>query len=134
MTYAVPPENVDPLCDLMRRRGVEATVIGEFTDDGLCVVEFEGRRIMDLDMEFLHEGNPQKILETTYTEPDHPEPEFPEPANPAETLRRMLAESVQQGVRCPPVRSRGSGRFGDQAAPWGSTRTWQATHRSPGPS
>ena len=90
MTYAVPPENVDALCDLMRRRGVEATVIGEFTDDGLCVVEFEGRRIMDLDMEFLHEGNPQKILETTYTEPDHPEPEFPEPEDPAETLRRML--------------------------------------------
>ena len=40
MTYAVPPENVDRFCDRMRRRGVEATVIGEFTDDGRCIVEF----------------------------------------------------------------------------------------------
>ena len=90
MTYAVPPENVDAFRDLMRRRGVEATVIGEFTDDGLCVVEFEGRRILDLDMGFLHEGNPQKVLKTTYTEPDHPEPEFTESEDTAETLRRML--------------------------------------------
>ena len=90
MTYAVPPQNVDGFCDLMRRRGVEATVIGEFTDDGRCVVEFEGRRIMDLDMEFLHDGVPQKVLKTTYTAPDHPEPEFPEPEDPAGTLGRML--------------------------------------------
>jgi phosphoribosylformylglycinamidine synthase len=90
MTYAVPPENVDPFIDLMRRRGVEATVIGEFTDDGVCVVEYQGHRIMDLEMEFLHEGNPQKILKSTYTAPDHPEPDFPEPEDPAKTLRQML--------------------------------------------
>ncbi len=90
MTYAVPPKNVDAFCDLMRRRGVEATVIGEFTDDGLCVVEYDGRRIMDLEMEFLHEGNPQKNFETTYSEPDHPEPEFSEPEDAAKSLRQML--------------------------------------------
>ncbi len=90
MTYAVPPENVDAFCDLMRRRGVEATAIGTFTDEGRCVVEYEGRRIMDLGMEFLHEGNPQKILVSTYSEPDRAEPDFPEPDDPAGTLRKML--------------------------------------------
>jgi phosphoribosylformylglycinamidine synthase len=90
MTYAIPPKHVDDFCDLMRRRGVEATVIGEFTSESRCVVEFEGRRIMDLDMGFLHDGVPQKVLETTYTEPAHPEPEFPEPEDPVETLRHML--------------------------------------------
>ncbi len=90
MTYAVPPEHVDRFLELMRRRGVEATVIGEFTEDNRCVVEFEGRPIMDLDMHFLHEGLPQKILATTYTAPDHPEPDFAEPEDPAGTLLAML--------------------------------------------
>jgi phosphoribosylformylglycinamidine synthase len=90
MTYAVPPENVDRFCDLMRRRGVEATEIGEFTDEDRCVVEFEGRPIMDLAMHFLHDGVPKMVLETTYTDPDHPEPEFPEPKDPAATLLTML--------------------------------------------
>jgi len=90
MTYAVPPENVDRFRDLMRRRGVEATDIGEFTDEDRCVVEFEGRPIMDLAMHFLHDGVPKMVLQTAYTEPDHPEPEFPEPKDPAATLLTML--------------------------------------------
>jgi phosphoribosylformylglycinamidine synthase len=90
MTYAVPPENADRFQDLMRRRGVEATVIGEFTDDGRCVVEFEGRPILDLDMDFLHNGNPQKVLRSAYTERALPEPEFPEPQDMAAALRKML--------------------------------------------
>ena len=90
MSYAVPPENVERFRDLMRRRGVEATEIGEFTDEDHCVVEFEGRRIVDLDMHFLHDGVPKMVLETTYTDPDHPEPAFPEPEDPAATLLEML--------------------------------------------
>ncbi len=42
MTLAVPPENLDIFMELMGRREVEATVIGEFTDSGRCVVEFHG--------------------------------------------------------------------------------------------
>ena len=91
MTYAVPPENVDAFCRLLERRGVEATVIGEFNDTSRCVVEFKGRRVMDVDMRFLHDGVPQKILRSTYTPPDLPEPDFPEPDEQAKILARMLA-------------------------------------------
>jgi phosphoribosylformylglycinamidine synthase len=91
MTYAVPPENVDAFCRLLERRGVEATVIGEFNDTSRCVVEFKGRRVMDVDMRFLHDGVPQKILRSTYTPPDLPEPDFPEPGEQAKILARMLA-------------------------------------------
>jgi phosphoribosylformylglycinamidine synthase len=90
MTYAVPPEHVDRFCRIMRRRGVEATVIGEFTETGRCTVSLRGRLILDLDMEFLHDGVPQLVLQSTYTPPRHQEPEFPEPAEPAKILARML--------------------------------------------
>ena len=90
MTYAVPPETVDRFCEIMRRRGVEATVIGEFTDSGRCEVDFNGQRVMDLDMEFLHDGVPQMMLESTYDPPDREEPDFQEPSDPAETLMKML--------------------------------------------
>ena len=90
MTYAVPPENVERFCEIMRRRGVEATVIGTFTEEDRCVVEFKGRRVMDLDMAFLHDGLPQKVLESRYDPPDLPEPDLSEPEEPAETLLQML--------------------------------------------
>ena len=35
---------------------MEATVIGEFTNSGKVVLEYKGSKIMDLDMEFLHNG------------------------------------------------------------------------------
>jgi phosphoribosylformylglycinamidine synthase II len=90
MTYAVPPDKVEQFLDLYRRRGVEATVIGEFTDSGRCVVEFKGRKVMDVDMTFLHDGVPQKVLRSSYTPPALEEPDLPEPADPAAVLRRML--------------------------------------------
>jgi len=91
MTYAVPPEHVDAFIDIMRRRGVEATVIGEFTDSGRCVVTFRGTTIMDVDMHFLHDGVPQKVLETRYTPAPHCCEEFDEPSDPAGILAEMLS-------------------------------------------
>ncbi|MCR4328405.1 MAG: AIR synthase-related protein [Patescibacteria group bacterium] len=56
MTLAVPKEKLKELVTLFRRRGVEATIVGEFTDSGRCVVEHDGKKIMDISMDFLHEG------------------------------------------------------------------------------
>jgi len=91
MTYAVPPEKVDKFLELMRRRGVEATVIGEFTDSARCVVDFQGKRVMDVDLEFLHDGLPRKELASKWTPPDHPAPDLAPPANLREPLLKMLA-------------------------------------------
>lgn len=66
MTLAVPPANVDTLIDLFARRGVEATVIGEFTDSGKAVVRYNQNTILDLDMDFLEDGLPQRQLQTTF--------------------------------------------------------------------
>jgi phosphoribosylformylglycinamidine synthase len=64
MTLAVPPERWDELRDLLASRGVEATVIGRFTASGRCRVLWEGRQVMDMELEFLHNGLPFRHLLT----------------------------------------------------------------------
>ncbi len=64
MTLAVPKAKWPELSKLLRARGVEATVIGRFTNSGKCVVKFKGKTAMDIDLEFLHEGLPTKYLTT----------------------------------------------------------------------
>ena len=64
MTLAVPPEKLEEFTGLLSRREVEATVIGEFTDTGRCVVEYGGKTVMDIELAFLHDGLPRKHLVT----------------------------------------------------------------------
>ena len=42
MVLAVPPENVDMLLKLFANEDVEATVIGEFTDNKRLQLEYQG--------------------------------------------------------------------------------------------
>ena len=60
MTLAIPRGKWLAFESLMRRRGVEASVIGEFSNSGKCIVEYNGHRIMDLDIDFFHNGRPKK--------------------------------------------------------------------------
>ena len=65
MTLAVPKKKWEVFNKLMKSRGVEATIIGEFTNSLKCIVNYEGRKIMDINMEFLHNGLPKHHLKTT---------------------------------------------------------------------
>ena len=78
MTYAVPPEKLDRFLAVMKKHDVEATVIGRYTDSSRCAVNMRGKKIMDVDLEFLHEGLPQMILHSEWKEPKHAEPELKE--------------------------------------------------------
>ena len=90
MTLAVPPEKISEFSELMQRRGVEATAIGTFTDTGRCVVEYNKKTVMDVDLAFLHDGLPKKHLVTEPQEADAQEPEFSCPSRLDETLVAML--------------------------------------------
>ncbi|MDD1703201.1 MAG: AIR synthase related protein [Methanoregula sp.] len=90
MTLAVPPEKIDAFMDLMKRREVGATVIGEFTGTGRCIVECRGIVAMDVELAFLHDGLPKEHLTTVSQEADTTEPEFPCPARLDETLAALL--------------------------------------------
>lgn len=90
MTFAVPPEKTETFIALLKRRGVEATVIGTFTDTSRCVVRYGKETVMDMDMDFLHNGLPKKKLATVYKKPTHPEPTFACPADLGPALGEML--------------------------------------------
>ncbi len=90
MTMAVPPENTDKMIEFFARRGVEATVIGTYTDTGRAEITWHDEKIMDLEMDFLHDGNPETPLKTTFKRGGAPEPEFAEPQNYEQTLTNMI--------------------------------------------
>lgn len=90
MSMAVPPENVETLISLMQRRGVEATVIGTFTDDGRARITMDGKLLMDMSMEFLHEGQPKIMQTTKVVEKQLSEPALSEPASLSGALEAMM--------------------------------------------
>ncbi|MFP3032563.1 MAG: AIR synthase-related protein, partial [Wolbachia sp.] len=65
MTLAVPEENLPMFKQIMKKHDVEVCVIGEFNESGKAVVKCpEGKVIMDIETEFLHDGNPKMHLQT----------------------------------------------------------------------
>lgn len=64
MTLAVPKKNWKKFSNLMKSRDVEATVIGEFTKSARCIVSYKGKKIVDIDLKFLHDGLPKRQLKT----------------------------------------------------------------------
>ncbi|MFH1131970.1 MAG: AIR synthase-related protein, partial [Pseudomonadota bacterium] len=69
MTLAVPPQHEKALLELARKREVEATVIGRFTNSGRFRVKHQGELVADLDLEFMHSGCPQMDLEARWISP-----------------------------------------------------------------
>ncbi|NEV49425.1 phosphoribosylformylglycinamidine synthase [Wolbachia pipientis] len=64
MTLAVPEENLPMFKQIMKKHDVEACVIGEFNESGKAVVKCpKGKVIMDIETEFLHDGNPKVHLQ-----------------------------------------------------------------------
>jgi len=90
MVLAVPPENLERLLSLFAAEDVEATVIGRFTGEKRLRLNYEGRRVADIDMEFLHGGVPRVVREAVWEPPDLAEPEIPERRDYTPVLLKML--------------------------------------------
>lgn len=69
MVLAVPPATWDEFRDLCAAEGVEATILGEFTNTGRLVLTYHGETVGDLDMAFLHDGRPPVIRDAVYSPP-----------------------------------------------------------------
>jgi phosphoribosylformylglycinamidine synthase len=91
MTLAVSKEKWKELSGLLKRRGVEATVIGEFTDSGRCVVEYAGSTVMDIDMAFLHDGWVRREMASRAVRVHHAEPKPLPTANFSAAILELLA-------------------------------------------
>jgi phosphoribosylformylglycinamidine synthase len=90
MTLAVSPDKRDAFLDLARRRGVEATVLGEFTDSGTFHVTYGDESVACIDMRFLHDGLPEMRLKARWSPPEHDEPPAPPPEDLNGTLLALL--------------------------------------------
>lgn len=66
MVLAVPESNVAEFTALCESEGVEASVIGQFTDTHDLVLKYEENEVGRVTMEFLHDGRPPVIREATF--------------------------------------------------------------------
>ena len=89
-TLVVEPGKMAEITALGQEMEVELTDIGHFTSDGFLDVRFDGAPVARLNMEFLHEGVPRKILEAEWTKPAASEPQIPIQTDYTETLTQLL--------------------------------------------
>ena len=90
MTLIVPPEKMDDFLTLAKRRGVEAAVVGEFTDSGKFHVFYDDKTVAYMDMNFFH-NPPQMKLRAKWRPPKHEQPHFEEPDDLTAILKRVLS-------------------------------------------
>ena len=91
MVLAVPPEKERELRRIMEEHEVEMTVLGRFTDDKTLRVNYNKKKLAELDMDFLHNGLPKPRMKAKSAEFRGSEPELPEPESLGNELRRVLA-------------------------------------------
>jgi phosphoribosylformylglycinamidine synthase len=103
MTVAVPPDQLDTFLELARVREVEASVLGEFTDNGVFEVVYDDQPVAELSLEFMHSGVPLPVRSARWSPPSRPDPD-------ADALERLrgdgeLAGSLQRLLARPSMSS-----------------------------
>jgi phosphoribosylformylglycinamidine synthase len=66
MVLAVPPESWEEFQALCASEGVEATIIGAYTDTRRLVLKYDGLEVGNLDMHFLHDGRPPVVRNAVF--------------------------------------------------------------------
>jgi len=92
MILAVPPENLTAIRGLFAAEDVETTVIGSFTDDGWLHLSYQQETVAELEMDFLHRGQPRMHLHAEWQCPDEGDPHLDEPADLTPILLSILAD------------------------------------------
>lgn len=69
MVLAVPQAKLEQFLALCASEDVEATAIGTFSDDRRLRVSYGEQVLVDLGMEFLHDGRPQRVLDAVWNAP-----------------------------------------------------------------
>ncbi len=91
MVLAVDPAKRERLLEICRDYNVEATVLGEFTGDCHFTATYEGQTVLDLDMEFLHNGLPQRVMMAAWKKSVYAEPDIKETGDWGELYARVLS-------------------------------------------
>ncbi|HNW59062.1 MAG TPA: phosphoribosylformylglycinamidine synthase subunit PurL [bacterium] len=91
MVIFVAPEHLEEALVLFAAEDVEATVIGRTTSDQRIRLRYHATVVGELEMAFLHDGQPRIVRKAAWKNPQHTEPDFPQPAELGTILHRLLA-------------------------------------------
>ena len=91
MSLAVPPENIEAFMEMAKRFGVEATVLGTFTDSGIFHMLYGEKTVAYLPLSFMHAGLPPMQIPARWVQPLHPEPVLAETADYTRDLTDLLS-------------------------------------------
>ncbi|MCS6866960.1 MAG: AIR synthase-related protein, partial [Gemmataceae bacterium] len=72
MVLAVPPDKWPELQALCASEDVEAADVGVFEASGRLQLSYQGHRVADLDLHFLHEGRPKVVKSAEWRPPSTP--------------------------------------------------------------
>ncbi|MEA2090179.1 MAG: phosphoribosylformylglycinamidine synthase subunit PurL [Thermoproteota archaeon] len=90
MLLAVPERNLEAVLEIFVGEDVEATPIGRFIDDEVLRVDYEGRRVAELDISFMF--TPPKARRTAkWKKLEYKEPDFPEPPDLTREVLKLLS-------------------------------------------
>ena len=98
MVLAVAPDDVEQVFAICRKYNVEATDLGSFEPTGRLVVRHDGQVVGDIDMGFLHDGRPRRVLEARYVERDQRQVGPPPPRSESEWREAALAVAAWPDV------------------------------------
>jgi len=90
MTVAVPPAQRETFLALAELRGVEVSVLGEFTNSGRFEILYAKDKVADLSLDFLHDGNPKLQLKAHWVHTPTETTQTLQEPKPFETLKKIL--------------------------------------------
>lgn len=90
MLLSVPPKNLTETLRVFEEEDVQATPIGEFTDDRTVTVTHLGRTILEVDMQFLF-SPPRATRVANLAQVQAFEPDFDRPTDLTDILLRLLS-------------------------------------------
>jgi phosphoribosylformylglycinamidine synthase len=96
MSYAVKPANIDKFLALAHDMGVEASVLGEFTNSGNFEVVHGNTALATLDLHFLHEGLSRMKIKAHFEGPKKYQEFYRETAKAA--VPAATAEGLQKAL------------------------------------
>ncbi|GFO53894.1 phosphoribosylformylglycinamidine synthase subunit PurL [Geomonas sp. Red276] len=91
MSLAVPPESLDAFMEMAKRFGVEATVLGTFTDSGVFHMMYGEKTVAYLPLSFMHAGLPPMQIPAKWEPPVNPEPQIAPAADYTGDLLGLLS-------------------------------------------
>lgn len=91
MTLVVEAHNLDALFQLAKLMEVELSDIGIFTDSGYLDIRYNEEKVAFIQMHFLHEGVPQKIMYAEWSALNLKEPNLAIQTEYSETLLKLMS-------------------------------------------